>query len=166
MIPVMSVVGKSNSGKTTLIEKLLAELKSRGYRAATVKHDVHGFDIDRPGKDTWRHAHAGAETVIISSPEKLAMIKKVDHELDLEQVLNYITGVDLIITEGYKRAARPKIEVFQSSRGNGLLSSPGDGLFAVASDVPLTGLNDPGVPVYDWNNASGICDLIVERFLK
>lgn len=165
LIPVLSVVGKSNSGKTTLIEKLLAELKSRGCRVATVKHDVHGFDLDRPGKDTWRHAQAGADTVIISSPQKMALIKKVDQELTLDQVISYLTDVDLIITEGYKRAGKPKIEVFQSELHRDLLSTPNEGLFAVASDIPLTGPRDPGVPVFDWNDARGICDLIVNRFL-
>ncbi len=165
MIPVLSVVGKSDSGKTTLIEKLLKELKARGYRVATIKHDVHGFDLDQPGKDTWRHAQAGAGTVVISSPQKIAMIKRVEQELSLDQVIQYITDVDLIITEGYKRADKPKLEVFQSSRYQELLTTTDEGLFAVASDVPLIGVRDPGVPVFDWNDAAGICDLIQERFL-
>ena len=86
MIPVVSIVGKSDAGKTTLIEKLIPELVRRGYRVATVKHDVHGFDVDREGKDSWRHKQAGAHTVVISSPEKLALIRDVDHDADLAEL--------------------------------------------------------------------------------
>ena len=75
MIPIISIVGKSDSGKTTLIEKIIPELNKRGYRVATVKHDVHGFDIDIEGKDSWRHKNSGAHTVVISSPQKIAMIR-------------------------------------------------------------------------------------------
>ncbi|HEX3015676.1 MAG TPA: molybdopterin-guanine dinucleotide biosynthesis protein B, partial [Desulfobacteria bacterium] len=98
MTPVISIVGKSNVGKTTLIEKLIAELKRRGFKVATVKHDVHGFEIDIPGKDTWRHAQAGADVVVISSPQKLAMINRVEQELELDQICAQVQGVDLIIT--------------------------------------------------------------------
>ena len=83
MIPIVSIVGKSDSGKTTLIEKLLPELGRRGYRVATVKHDVHGFEVDREGKDSWRHKKAGAHTVVISSPLKVAVIRDVDHDAEL-----------------------------------------------------------------------------------
>ena len=86
MIPIVSIVGKSDIGKTTLIEKLLPELTGRGYRVATVKHDVHGFEVDREGKDSWRHKKAGAHTVVISSPQKIALIRDVEKDLTLEEV--------------------------------------------------------------------------------
>jgi len=123
MIPILSVVGKSNVGKTTLVEKLLQELKARNYRVATVKHDVHGFNIDIPGKDTWRHGEAGADVVIISSPTKMAMIKKVDKEMTLDEIAGAIEGVDLIMTEGYKRGNKPKIEVFRQGVYDDILCS-------------------------------------------
>ncbi|GFP23998.1 molybdopterin-guanine dinucleotide biosynthesis adapter protein, partial [Candidatus Hakubella thermalkaliphila] len=95
MIPVFAIVGKTDSGKTTLLEKLVAELKKRGYRVGTVKHDIHGFEVDHPGKDSWRHAQAGADTVAISSPQKLALIKKVDHDLKPDELVGeYFQDVD------------------------------------------------------------------------
>jgi len=87
MIPIILIVGKSNSGKTTLIEKLVPELKRRGLKVGTIKHDVHGFELDQEGKDTWRHAQAGVDTVVISSPQKAACIKKVDVELTLDELI-------------------------------------------------------------------------------
>ncbi len=115
MIPVISFVGRSDCGKTTYLEKLIRELKNRNYKVAILKHDVHGFEMDRPGKDTWRHAQAGADVVCISSPQKMAMIKKVDQELTLKEAVQYIDGVDIIFTEGYKREAETRIEVFRSA---------------------------------------------------
>lgn len=155
MIPIISVVGKSNSGKTTLLEKLVRELKLRGYKVATVKHDVHSFDIDIPGKDTWHHAQAGADVVVISSPQKFAMIARVEEELDLDQVCALISGVDLIITEGYKGVKKPKIEVFRKGIYDELLSSPEE-LIALATDVEF----DLGVPCYGLDDAPGLVDRI------
>lgn len=160
-IPVVSVVGTSDSGKTTLIEKLLREIKNRGYRVATIKHDVHGFDIDKPGKDTWRHAQAGADVVVISSPVKLAMIEKVVEELTLDEIIARINNVDLIMTEGYKRGDKPKIEVFRACMERDLLCGPQE-LVAIASDTPF----DIGVPCLDINDAAGLVDIIEEKFLK
>lgn len=154
MIPVISIVGRSNCGKTTYLEKLICELKSRGYRIATIKHDVHGFDIDKPGKDTWRHAQAGADIVCISSPWKMAMIKKVENELLLDEVIEYINGVDIIFTEGYKRESKRKIEVFRREACDAPLCSKEE-LLAVASDtvlyedVPHFSVNDPA-PMADF----------------
>src|SRR3989304_10168370 len=100
MIPIISIVGKSDVGKTTLIEKLIPELKNRGYRVATIKHDVHGFDMDIEGKDSWRHKKAGADTVIISSPAKVGIVKDVERDLMLEELRGrYIQNVDIIISE-------------------------------------------------------------------
>jgi len=86
MVPIVSIVGKSDSGKTTLIEKLLPALTGRGYRVATVKHDVHGFEVDQEGKDSWRHKQAGAHTVVISSPNKVALIRDVERDLTLDEI--------------------------------------------------------------------------------
>ena len=96
MIPIISIVGKSDSGKTTLIEKLVPELTRRGYRVATVKHDVHGFEVDREGKDSWRHKQAGAHTVVISSPQKIALIRDVEKDSTLDEIRRrWVQDVDL-----------------------------------------------------------------------
>ncbi len=158
-IPVVSVVGTSDCGKTTLLEKLLREAKQRGWRVATVKHDVHGFDMDKPGKDTWRHAQAGADMVVISSPVRIAILEKVDGDQALDDVLARIHGVDLIFTEGYKRGDKPKIEVYRSVLGRELLCEPEE-LLAIASDVQF----DNGVPCYGLDDAAGLCDLIAQKF--
>jgi len=158
-IPVISIVGKSDSGKTTLLEKIIREAKRRGWRVATVKHDVHGFEMDKPGKDTWRHAQAGADIVAISSPNKIAILETVQEDQELDAVVARINNVDLIFTEGYKRANKPKIEVFRSAVHQELLCQP-DELLAIASDVTF----DIGVPCYDLDDAAGLCDLIAEKF--
>ena len=163
MIPILSIVGKSESGKTTLIEKLVPELVRRGYRIATIKHDVHGFDIDRKGKDSWRHKQAGAHTVVISSPWKLAMIRDVDHDAELPELREqYIRDVDLILTEGFKRNNQPKIEVFREEVHQELLCRKEDNLVAIASNRRF----DVGVPCFDLNDAHGLVDLIEDHFLK
>jgi len=159
-IPVISIVGgKSNSGKTTLLEKIIREAKRRGWRVAILKHDVHGFEMDQPGKDTWRHAQAGADVVAISSPHKIAILEKVADEQPLDEVLARIQGVDVIFTEGYKHGDKPKIEVFRSAVHQELFSKPEE-LLAIVSDVSF----DNGVPCFGLDDASGICDLIEETF--
>ncbi len=158
-IPVVSIVGKSDSGKTTLLEKLLRESKRRGWRTATIKHDVHGFEMDQPGKDTWRHAQAGADIVVISSPQKIAILESVLNDQPLDAVIARIRGVDLIFTEGYKRGNKPKIEVFRAAMHQELLCEPGE-LLAIASDV----IFENGVPCYDLDDAEGLCDLIAQKF--
>ena len=116
-IPVISVVGRSKVGKTTLLEKLIPELKRRGYRVATVKHHAHpGFEIDRPGKDTWRHAQAGSDHVVIAAPDKVAAVRRVTREPTLDEIVTTIDDVDIILTEGYKRAGKPKIEIVRAAR--------------------------------------------------
>jgi molybdopterin-guanine dinucleotide biosynthesis protein B len=163
MIPIVSIVGKSDSGKTTLIEKLVPELCRRGYRVATVKHDVHGFEVDREGKDSWRHKKAGAHTVVISSPLKVAVIRDVDHDADLSEIRDrYIRDVDLILSEGFKRNSQPKIEVSRREKHRDLLCTKEDNLLAIAADQPF----DIGVPCLDLNDASGLVDLIEEKILK
>jgi molybdopterin-guanine dinucleotide biosynthesis protein B len=163
MIPIISIVGTSDSGKTTLIEKLVPELIRRGYKVATVKHDVHGFDVDRQGKDSWRHKNAGAHSVIISSPKKLALIRDVDHDADLAELRDqYIRDVDLILSEGFKKNTQPKIEVFRKEMQRDLLCREGDNLLAIAADQPFA----LGVPCFDLNDARGMVDLIEEKFLK
>ncbi len=163
MIPIVSIVGRSNSGKTTLIEKLVAELVHRGYKVATIKHDVHGFEIDHEGKDSWRHKKAGAHMVIISSPQKLALIRDVDHDAELTELREkYIQDVDIILAEGFKRNSQPKIEVFRRELKQDLLCQKEDNLIAIASDQPF----QIGVPCFDINDTCGLVNLIEEKFLQ
>ena len=169
-IPIISIVGRSGSGKTTVLEKLVSEMKARGYRVATVKHDVHGFEIDHEGKDTWRHRRAGAHTTIISSPWQLALIRDVDHDCDLDELRStYIRDVDIIISEGFKRDRHPKIEIArrqsagQTSSGPALelLCAAGDDLRAVVSDeMPGT-----GVPCFGFDDIESLADFIIGEFL-
>lgn len=161
MMPIVSIVGKSDAGKTTLIEKLVAELKRRGYRVATIKHDAHQFDIDHPGKDSYRHFHAGADWTLIGSPNKLAVIRRLDRELTLDEIAATIDGVDVILTEGYKREARCRIEVSRRDHTTELISRP-DELLALAADYAA----DLGVPVIDLNDAIGLVDLIEREVLS
>ena len=159
-IPVISIVGgKSNSGKTTLLEKMIREAKRRGWRVATLKHDVHGFEMDQPGKDTWRHGQAGADVVALSSPHKIAILESVTGDQPLDEVLARIQGVDVIFTEGYKSGNKPKIEVFRSAVHQGLFSKPEE-LIAIASDI----IFDNGIPCFGLDDAGGLCDLIEEKF--
>jgi molybdopterin-guanine dinucleotide biosynthesis protein MobB len=162
-IPIVSIVGKSNTGKTTLLEKLISELTGRGYRIATIKHGSHFFEIDHEGKDSWRHKKAGAGITIISSPHRLALIEDVDKDHSIEEIRKkYIHNVDLILSEGYKGNPFPKIEVFRSEINHELLCKKDDNLLAVASDIKL----DVEVPLFDINDAQGISDLIENEFLK
>lgn len=163
MIPIISIVGKSDSGKTTLIEKLVPELIRRGYRVATVKHDMHGFEVDREGKDSWRHKQAGAHTVVISSPRKLALIRDVKKDMTLDEIRRrWIHDVDLILSEGYKTDVQPKIEVFRKEKHKKLLCTKKDNLIAVVSNQKLS----PGVPCFGLEEVKGLANFIEKGFLK
>jgi molybdopterin-guanine dinucleotide biosynthesis protein B len=162
MIPILSIVGKSDSGKTTLIEKLVPELTRRGYRVATVKHDVHGFEVDQEGKDSWRHKQAGAHTVVISSPNKVALIRDVEKDLTLDEIREkLIQDVDLILSEGYKKDVQPKIEVFRKEKHQELLSTQEDHLVAIASNRKF----DIDVPCFDLEDVKGLADFLEKQFL-
>jgi molybdopterin-guanine dinucleotide biosynthesis protein MobB len=161
MIPLLSFVGKSGVGKTTLIEKLVAELKRRGYRIAVVKHHAHTTPIDGRGKDSWRFAEAGASLAVVSSPVEIVRFERVTRELTLNEIAAQINGVDLILTEGFKREAAPKIEVSRTALGADLVARA-DELIAVVSDHPIA-LN---LPRFDLDDAAGIAALIEGKFLR
>ena len=162
MIPIVSIVGKSDSGKTTLIEKLLPELVRRGYRVATVKHDIHGFEVDREGKDSWRHKKAGAHTSVISSPNKVALIRDVEKDLTLAEIRGrLIQDVDLILSEGFKKDTQPKIEIFRKGVHESLLCTKEDNLVGIVSDQVF----NIGVPCFFLDDMKGLADFIEKRFL-
>ena len=116
---LVAIVGKSDSGKTTLVEKVVPELVKLGLRVGTVKHDAHSFEIDHPGKDSWRHGQAGAEAYVIASPQRLAFITKLDGELPLTEIVSrYYGGFDIVVAEGYKRTAPHRVELFQIGRAS------------------------------------------------
>jgi molybdopterin-guanine dinucleotide biosynthesis protein MobB len=160
--PVVSIVGRAKSGKTTLIEKLIPILKACGYRVGTVKHHAHpGFDIDIPGKDTWRHAQAGSDHVVIAAPDKMASIIKLPAPLSLPEILAGMQDVDLVLTDGYRSAQNPKIEVLRAAVSQELLCEPSE-LIAVASDFELK----IDLPRFELDDAPGLAELILTRLLK
>jgi len=163
MIPIVSIVGKSNSGKTTLLEKLIADLVGRGYRVATIKHNKQGFNIDHEGKDSFRHKKAGAHTTVVTSPHQLALVTDVDHDHSFDEIRDkFIRDADIILTEGFKVNDYPKIEVYRAELKRDLISKKEDGLIAVAADVKL----DVDVPCFDLNESKTIADFIEKKFIK
>ena len=165
-VKAVSFVAKSGTGKTTLLEKVIGQLKERGFRVGVVKHDAHRFDIDHPGKDSHRLTAAGADTMLISSPEKLAMVKKHAQSPPIEELLaTYFGDVDIVLTEGFKKSGMPKIELHRKERSDTLICRGEEHdptLIAVASDEPLK----LDVPVLDLNDPAKVADFIVERFLS
>ena len=127
-----------DSGKTTLIEKVVPELVKLGLRVGTVKHDAHSFEIDHPGKDSWRHGHAGAEAYVIASPARLAFITKLDGELERAEIVRrYYDGFDIVVAEGYKRTAPHRVELFRVGAGHTEpLCAPGEAI-ALVTDADL-----------------------------
>lgn len=137
MSKVINIVGLgSNVGKTYVIEGLIKELKGRGLSIATIKHDVHGFEIDQEGKDTYKHRKAGSETVIISSKNRFAMIKELEEETDLKDIIKMASDKDIILVEGYKKSELRKIEVYREGISSHIIT-PKDKLIAIASDKHL-----------------------------
>lgn len=160
MTKVINIVGScSNTGKTVLMEGLIKELTKRGLKVATIKHDVHGFDIDKKGKDTYKHRTAGADTVIISSKNRLAMIKEVQREVELSDIIKMIDDKDVILVEGYKRSNLRKIEVYRQGISKEIITDK-DKLIAIASDVKL---NVDNIPVIKKDDYKILADLVEQE---
>jgi molybdopterin-guanine dinucleotide biosynthesis adapter protein len=159
-VPIVCFVGRSNSGKTTLIERVLPELVRAGYRMATVKHAGHGFDLDTEGKDSWRHKRAGASSVVIVSKGSLALFADVSEQLKVEEVRDRFldASYDLIIAEGWKSEGYPKVVVIREQAGEIPFSQ--DGLLAVVSDKPI----DLPVPVVHLDDVTGVAALLMKHF--
>ncbi len=160
LVPIISVVGNSGAGKTTFLEKLVRELKRRGYRVAAIKHDAHNFEMDHPGKDTYRLAEAGSDVVMISAADSLALLEKVEKERSLDDLTAMVSDrVDVILTEGYRQAAKAKIEVSRRDFGSELLT-PAQDLLALVTDQQF----EVNVPQFGLDDAPDVADLLERRF--
>src|SRR5208337_2865003 len=163
MLPIISIVGASNSGKTTFLEKLIPELAARGYRVGAIKHDAHGFEMDRKGKDTWRLSRAGAEVIAISSPGRFASIRRTDGEMSLQEIAaRFFWTEDILITEGFKSAPFPKIEIFRSALEPKPICGLDDNLIAVISEDAV----EMQVPKFSPADSHAVADFIENRYLR
>jgi molybdopterin-guanine dinucleotide biosynthesis adapter protein len=157
---VLITAGKSGSGKTTILEKLIPELKKRRLRVGTIKHHHADFEMDVPGKDSWRHKKAGAVKTVISSPNRIGIVMDVDHDHSPEELAHFLTGVDIILVEGFKGETLPKVEIFRKDihESPSFLKDPN--LIAMATDAEL----DADVPKFGLNDMKGLADLIINYF--
>tara|TARA_B100000315_G_scaffold260910_1_gene327205 strand:+ start:268 stop:780 length:513 start_codon:yes stop_codon:yes gene_type:complete len=158
-IPILCFVGRSNSGKTTLIERLIQALTESGYRIAAIKHAGHGFDLDTEGKDSWRHKRAGAQTVIVQSKTSLALFANTESSLPLTTIRDqYVSNVDLIIAEGWKSDHYQKIVVVLDHFGE--IDILNKGLLAIVSRNPV----ETSVPVLHPDDISALTSLVRKHF--
>ncbi|MFH1775301.1 MAG: molybdopterin-guanine dinucleotide biosynthesis protein B [Chloroflexota bacterium] len=161
MPPLVSIVGKSNSGKTTLIERLIGELNLRGYRVATIKHTAEGVSFDSPGKDSWRHIRAGSAATVFSSPDSIVMVKPVVADAPLDEVARLLgEDYDIVLAEGFKQGSAPKIEVHRRDAGPPL--SGIKQLIAIATDEPLA----TETSQFSLDDIAALADLLEGGFIK
>lgn len=160
MIPLITIVGNSNSGKTTHLTKLIAELKIRGYLVGTMKHASHGFEMDHKGKDSYLHKQAGASMTLVSSPGRIGIVKDEasDH---LDDLRFYFKDVDIILCEGFKRENYPKIEIFRKDIHEEPIFIKDKNLIAMVTDSDI----DPGAPVFGLSEIKSLCEFIIDKFL-
>jgi len=157
---IYGVIGWKNAGKTSLMERLVAEVRARGFTVSTVKHTHHRFDLDRPGKDSFRHRAAGAREVLLASHTRWALLHELGDEAEppLVEILAKLAPVDLVLVEGYKRDPHPKVEVFREGEGRSLIQPDDPTVRAVACDREIEALP---VPVLDLNDTCAIADFIL-----
>jgi len=161
MVPILAVVGKSGSGKTVVMEKLIAEFKSRGYRVAAIKHAHETVELDAPGKDTWRFSQAGCDAAVVSSPSRITIFKNLNREPSLEEAALLLgDGYDIILAEGFKTSRVAKIEVCRPGHTGELLCSESD-LHAVISDEKLL----IKIPCFGRGDTGAIADFIEREIL-
>jgi molybdopterin-guanine dinucleotide biosynthesis protein B len=159
--PIVSVAGRSRVGKTTFLVKLIAELTARGHRVGVIKHSIHSFAPAEQGRDTWKHAEAGAAAVAFASGSQLVVARRLEAELAIDEIAASLGDVDLILTEGYKSAHKPKIEVSRRERGTDLICRKNE-IVAVASDHAI----DLDVPRFDLDDAAGVATFLEQRYLS
>ena len=158
--PILCISGFSGSGKTTLMVKLIDLLSRYGLKVGTVKHDVHGFEIDKPGKDSYRHKAAGAFASVITSPKQIGLVTDVDHDHSPEELLPYMPPVDLLLAEGFKRSRLPKIEVYRPETGKGPACRDDPFLIAVVCDTEL----DWRVPQFASSAVEPLAAFVLDYF--
>lgn len=161
MPPLVAIVGNSDTGKTTLIEKLVPKLKERGYTVGTVKHTHHGFTMDQEGKDTYRHQAAGADTVVAVSPRRIAVVKTSQQD-SLEAALPFLEDRDIVLVEGFKGGRCPKIEIFREAAGGQPVCLQDPHLLALVADVKI----ETAVPVFGLDEVDPITDFIEQNLLN
>jgi len=161
MPPLVAIVGNSDTGKTTLIEKLVPKLKERGYTVGTVKHTHHGFTMDQDGKDTYRHQAAGADTVVAISPRRIAVVKTSQQD-SLEAALPFLEDRDIVLVEGFKGGRCPKIEIFREAAGGQPVCLGDPRLLALVADVKV----ETALPVFGLDEVDPIADFIEQQILK
>lgn len=159
---IYGIVGWKNSGKTTLVERLVIEITGRGFSVSTVKHAHHTFDVDHEGKDSFRHRSAGAKEVLLASRNRWALMHEIrnDAEPPLSEFLEKLAPVDLVLIEGYKRDDHAKVEAHRAETKQGLLSVEDPTITAVASNYEVEGLS---VPQFDLDDVSGIASYILKE---
>jgi molybdopterin-guanine dinucleotide biosynthesis protein B len=148
---IFGLAGWSGSGKTTMLTRLLPAIIARGVTVSTIKHAHHDFDVDQPGKDSYRHRQAGANEVLISSVHRWALMHELRgaHEPTLQELLAHLSPVDVVLVEGFKRDPLDKLEVYRASVGKPLLAADDPHIVAVASDAPIGGLKLPRLDIDD-----------------
>ena len=159
---IIGLAGWSGSGKTTLITKLIPRLTARSLSVSTLKHAHHGFDLDKPGKDSFMHRAAGATEVIISSSNRWAILHELrgQPEWNLPDLVAKMSSVDLVLVEGYKRDSFPKLEIYRAANGKPLIHPEDKYIVAIASDVALP---QARVAVVDLNDIDAVADLLIEH---
>jgi molybdopterin-guanine dinucleotide biosynthesis protein B len=159
---IIGLAGWSGSGKTTLITKVLPVLIARGHKVSTLKHAHHGFDLDQPGKDSFMHRASGATEVIISSERRWAVLHELrgEGEWDLPDLLSKASPVDLILVEGFKREAFPKVEVYRRVNGKPLLHPDDPHIVVIAADAPVA---EAKIPVIDLNDVEAVADALLKH---
>jgi len=162
--PVVSVVGTTGSGKTTFLEQLIKELKSRNWRIGIIKNDVHGFEIDKPGKSTWRFREAGADNVMICGPDKMAFIERHEEKKGLDHYLTFFKEMDLVLTEGFKKENKPKLELYRLDNGKDYLLCDEAELAALITDDPPP--RKTSKPIFRFQDIKKIADFLEENFIR
>jgi len=159
-VKIFGITGWKNAGKTTLVAKLVTELKTRGFSVSTVKHAHHKFDLDQPGRDSYQHREAGAQEVLISSGKRWALMHELDGgaEYSLDDLLAKMTPVDIVLIEGFKNDAHPKIECHRATSEMPLVSATNKTIVAVASDVDV---NTGGLKRLNLNDITQIADFVM-----
>lgn len=160
MAPIICIVGGSGSGKTTYLEGLIPELKSRGLRVGTIKHHGHDFEMDCPGKDSWRHKQAGSSIAMISSPSRIGMVMDANRDHRPDELVRFFTNVDIILCEGYKGENKPKVEIFRPEIHDRPFCVKDENLIALVTDKEM----NTGVPRFALADTKGLADFLIEKF--